>query len=332
MAARAPRSCPTSRPPPRPASPPWKWKASSACSVRPACRRNCASASAPTSQRLPPIRRSAPVSLPPPRWPIRAAPASLPPPSRTSAPTSPTSPRRWASSRSSRPTLLAACVRARRPMLPGWENFHRDAFSGGQLCSRVEPRSAFGRRCHSVARLAGTINRALDDPRSLRRFNELADIGKPFGFSLRNDQRGKIGSKTILKHARAGEFGRVVDEGRTDRCERVHTPAPEQVECGIRRFDADLLSLLYDAAERQRRGVIAHHGDAYPWPIRICGASQRGARRHQIGVFDLHEGGCEAADLVRSGRVEAQRCHIALTGAEAFDGLAGVRHLCEYDR
>src|SRR5262245_42791042 len=79
--------------------------------------------------------------------------------------------------------------------------------------------------------------------------------------------------------------------------------------------------MLRDAAESQRRGVIANDGDAH------CGG-----RRHQISVLYLQEWRREAADLVSPGRVEAQRADVALTGFEAFDELAGSGKLRQHDR
>src|SRR5262245_41794297 len=90
--------------------------------------------------------------------------------------------------------------------------------------------------------------------------------------------------------------------------------------------------MLRDAAESQRRGVIANDGDANPGPIHVGDAAHCGASRNQISILYLHEWRREAADLVSPGRVEAQRADVALTGLEAFDELAGSGKLRQHDR
>ena len=59
------------------------------------------------------------------------------------------------------------------------------------------------RRGHSVTRLTGTIDCALNHPRSFRLLNKLAHISEPRVMSLWNHKRGKIGAIAFLKYARA---------------------------------------------------------------------------------------------------------------------------------
>src|SRR5262245_59302722 len=188
-------------------------------------------------------------------------------------------------------------------------------------------------RCSpSVARLSSTIDGALDQSRGLRRFDELADMGEPFGPAFRNHQRGEIGAIAVLEQPRAGQLGGIIKQGRTDGSPCVRTPAPQQVECSVRSFGDDLFGLLCDAAESQRRGVIAYDRDPNPGPIHVGDAAHCGARRHEKGIFHLHERGREATDLVSPGRVETQRADVAAPGVEAFDELAGSRQLRQGNR
>jgi hypothetical protein len=93
------RACPTFRPRPRRASPPWKWKVWSGCSAARRFQPSCAKRSAPTSSRWLTTRISTP-SLTPPRRPRRAAERrNLPKSWPANAPRSPPSPRRSISSR-----------------------------------------------------------------------------------------------------------------------------------------------------------------------------------------------------------------------------------------
>src|SRR5258707_15870399 len=58
------------------------------------------------------------------------------------------------------------------------------------------------RRCHAHAPPARMHDCALHQTRGFGIFDEIADVGEPFGLSLRDDHRCEVGSKAVLQDAR----------------------------------------------------------------------------------------------------------------------------------
>src|SRR5207244_10143809 len=81
--------------------------------------------------------------------------------------------------------------------------------------------------------------------------------------------------------------GRNTSEVRSPLMPRVRTASPEQIERWIRGFGVHQFGMLQQAAQGQRRGVIAHDRDPNPGPVRVGDAADRGAGRHQIGIVQF---------------------------------------------